>query len=74
VQQAAAIFTIDDDAGEGKHEQSRHGLKYDESAQAHLGMRRLQNEPCHRGGIHAAADHRYQIRDEDQPESTMFEQ
>src|SRR5207237_3649908 len=39
-----------------------------------FGMRCLQNKTRHGGGIHAAADHRHEIRNKYQAQPTMLEQ
>ena len=62
--QASPVLAIDDDPSEREHQQRGNGLQNGEGAQGDFRVGGLQNEPGYGGGVHAAAQHRDQVRAE----------
>ena len=71
--QAAAVFAVDDDAGEGKHEHGGDGLQNGEGAERHFRVRGLQDVPGDGGGIHPAAQHGDHVGGKDEAQRTPAE-
>ena len=71
--EAAPVFAIDQDAGEGKHEHGGQRLQHRELSQRHLRVRGLQNVPGDRGRVHPAAQHRDHVGREHKAQGTLAE-
>ena len=55
--QPAAVFAVNQNSGEGKHQHGGKGLQNGKSPQRHFRVSGLQDVPGNGGGIHAAAQH-----------------
>src|SRR5581483_6803079 len=66
--QAAAVFPVDDHAGERQHEHGRQRLQHDKGAERGFRARGLEDEPRHRGGVHPAPEHGDEIGGEHEPQ------
>ena len=71
--QAAAIFAVDEDAGEGEHQHGGDRLQNGEGAEGDFGVRGLQNVPGDGGRVHAAAQHGDQIGAEDETQRPLLQ-
>jgi hypothetical protein len=71
--QAAAIFAVDDDAGEGEHQHGGDRLQNGQGAEGDFGVRGLQNVPGDGGRVHAAAQHGDQIGAEDETQRPLLQ-
>ena len=71
--QAAAIFAVDEDAGEGEHQHGGDRLQNGEGAESGCGVRGLQNVPGDGGRVHAAAQHGDQIGAEDETQRPLLQ-
>ena len=71
--QAAAIFTVDQDAGEREHEHGWNGLQNGEGAERHFRVRGFEDVPGDGGRIHAAAQHGDHVGGKDETQRTLAE-
>ena len=71
--QAAAIFAVDKDSGEGKHEHGGNGLQNGEGAERHFRVRGFEDVPGHGGRVHPAAQHGDHVGGKDETQRTLAE-
>ncbi len=68
----AAVFTVDDDAGERQHQDRGDRRQHDQRAQRRLIVRGLQDVPDHGGVIHPAPQHGDEIGGKHQPQRPLL--
>ena len=71
--EAAAIFAVDNDAGEGKHQHGGNGLQNGEGAESHFRMRGFEDVPGDRGRVHPAAQHGDHVGGKDEAQRALAE-
>ena len=71
--QAAAIFAVNNHAGEGKHQHGRNGLQNGEGAERHLRVRGFEDVPGDGGRVHPAAQHGDHVGGKDEVQRTSTE-
>ena len=71
--QTAAVFAVNNYAGEWKQQNRRQSLNDSKRSQCNFRMRRLQNVPGHGGGVHPAADHGDDVGSEYEPQALFLQ-
>src|SRR6202034_3924132 len=71
--QDAAVFTINEDAGEGKHQHGGDGLQNGKGAEGHFRVRGLEDVPGYCGRVHAAAQHGDHVGGENETQRSLAE-
>ena len=71
--QTAAIFAVNNDAGEGKHQHGGNRLQNGEGAEGHFRMRGFEDVPGNRGRVHPAAQHGNHVGGEDEAQRALAE-
>ncbi len=71
--QDAAIFPVNEDAGERKHQHGGNGLQNGEGAERHFRVRGLEDVPGNGGRVHAAAQHGDHVGGENETQRSLAE-